>query len=75
MSSEKKTAEKERKKPGRPLPEGAADRRQFLAVMNGDVIKAIKVAAAEDSITASELLEKAARELLERRKSAPAKKR
>ncbi|WP_370150567.1 hypothetical protein [Bradyrhizobium japonicum] len=64
-----------RKKPGRKLPPGAADRRQFLAVMNGDVIKDLKVAAAEEEITASELLEQAARELLERRKSKQAKKR
>lgn len=62
-----------RKKPGRKPPPGAEDRRQFLALMNGDVIKALKVAAAEDEITASELLEQAARELLQRRKPKPAK--
>ncbi|MBR0688551.1 hypothetical protein JQ594_21675 [Bradyrhizobium manausense] len=65
----------ERKKPGRKLPPGAADRRQFLAVMNGDVIRDLKVAAAEEQITASELLEQAARELLQRRKLKQAKKR
>jgi transcription initiation factor IIF auxiliary subunit len=63
----------ERKKPGRKLPPGAEDRRQFLAQMNADVIRAIKVAAAEDGKTASELLEQAARELLQSRK--PVKKK
>lgn len=71
-AEDKKTV---RKKPGRKLPPGAANRRQFLAVMNGDVIKDLKVAAAEEEITASELLEQAARELLERRKSKQGKKR
>ncbi|MET4479146.1 hypothetical protein [Bradyrhizobium sp. F1.13.3] len=64
----------DRKKPGRKPPPGAENRRQFLAVMDADVIKAIKVAAAEEDKTASELLEQAARELLQRRKPARVRK-
>lgn len=58
---------------GRQAPSG--DRRQFLATMDVDVIKAMKTAALEDDTTASELLETAARDLLERRKAERAKKR
>lgn len=63
-----------RKKPGRKPPPGAENRRQFLAVIDAEVIKAIKVAAAEEDRTASELLEQAARQLLQRRKSARPRK-
>ncbi|MEY9416815.1 hypothetical protein ABIF69_003257 [Bradyrhizobium japonicum] len=58
-----------RKKPGRKPPPGAEDRRQFLAVMDAKVIKGIKVAAAEEDVTASVLLERIAKEFLDRRKS------
>jgi hypothetical protein len=61
------------KKPGRKPPPEAGERRQILAVMNGEVIRAIGVAAAQDEITASELLEQAPRKLLGRRKSASRK--
>ncbi len=50
----------------KPLP-GAEDRRQSLAVMEAKVIKAIKVAAAEEDVTASILLERIAKEFLELR--------
>jgi hypothetical protein len=52
---------------GRKPPEGA--KRQFLTSMDPDVIRAIKVAAAELDTTASQVLETAAREWLERHKS------
>jgi hypothetical protein len=70
VAEAKKSDEKGR--PGRKSPPG--DRRQFLAVMNANVIKAIKVAAAEEETTALELLERAARELLERSKTVRARK-
>jgi hypothetical protein len=46
-------------------------RRNFFATMSGEVIKAIKRAALEDDRTASEVLEEAANDWLERRKKAP----
>lgn len=46
----------------------SAAKRNFFATMSADVIKAIKQAALEDEITASEILEAAAKEWLERRK-------
>jgi hypothetical protein len=44
-------------------------KRNFFASMSGEVIKSIKEAALEDDTTASEILEQAARDWLERRKS------
>jgi hypothetical protein len=56
------------KKPkGRKPAEG--DKRQFLTTMDPDVIKSIKLAAIEDETSASVVLETAAKEWLERRKS------
>jgi hypothetical protein len=53
---------------GRKPPEGA--KRQFLVTMGPE---AIKTAAIEDDTTASELMEEAANQWLERRKSKPKK--
>jgi hypothetical protein len=58
---------KELKRPlrkGRKPAEG--DKRQFLTTMDPEVIKAVKKAAIEEDKSASEILEKAAREWLER---------
>ncbi len=59
--------------PKAPLRKGrkpaAGDKRQFLATMDPEVIKAIKKAAIEDETSASEILEAAARGWLEQRKS------
>ncbi|MCK1627522.1 hypothetical protein IVA98_31285 [Bradyrhizobium sp. 160] len=60
------TEDKAKKKTGRPLPPNAENRKQFLAVMDADVIRDIKVAAAAQQTTASLLLEKIAREYLDR---------
>ncbi|APG13743.1 hypothetical protein BKD09_35840 [Bradyrhizobium japonicum] len=59
----------EKKKPakrGRRSPLG--DRRQFLTMMDPDVIKAIKKAALEDDRAAWDVMEEAARQWIERRK-------
>ena len=66
----------EKKKPllkGRKPPEG--DRRQFLLSIEADVIRAVKLAALEDDRTASAIMEEAAKQWLDRRKSADARKR
>jgi hypothetical protein len=59
--------------PNKPLRKGRkpanGEKRQFLATMDPDVIKAVKKAAIEDETSASEILEEAARAWLERRKS------
>jgi hypothetical protein len=60
---EKKKAPKR----GRRSPLG--DRRQFLTMMNPEVIRSIKVAAIEDDRAAWDIMEEAARQWLERRKS------
>jgi hypothetical protein len=57
---------------GRQAPPG--DRRQFLATLDAAVIKALKSAALDDERSASDILEEAAREWLERRKAAQARK-
>jgi hypothetical protein len=44
------------------------DKRNFFATMSADVVKSIKQAALEDDTTASEILEEAARQWLEKRK-------
>jgi hypothetical protein len=62
MTEPKKTRLK-----GRKPAEG--DKRQFLVSMGPETIKAIKTAAIEDDTTASELMEEAANQWLERRKS------
>jgi hypothetical protein len=51
---------------GRKPAEG--DKRKFLATLDPEVIKAMKLAAIEDETSASEILEEAAVEWLERRK-------
>jgi hypothetical protein len=59
----------EKKKPlrkGRKPAEG--DKRQFLLTMDPEIIKAIKLAAIEDDSSASEAMEEAAKQWLERRK-------
>jgi hypothetical protein len=63
MTEPKKTRLK-----GRKPPEG--DKRQFLVTMGPETIK---TAAIEDDTTASELMEEAANQWLERRKSKPKK--
>ena len=62
MTEPKKTRLK-----GRKPAEG--NKRQFLVTMGPETIKAIKTAAIEDDTTASELMEEAAVQWLERRKS------
>jgi hypothetical protein len=57
---------------GRRPPEG--EKRQFLVTIGPAIIKAIKTAAIEDDTTASEVMEQAASQWLERRKSRVAKK-
>lgn len=47
----------------------SGSRRHFFATMDAEVIKALKSAALEDDVTASEILEEAARDLLARRKA------
>ncbi|ABE37256.1 hypothetical protein RPD_0016 [Rhodopseudomonas palustris BisB5] len=54
-------------RPGRKPPPG--DRRQFLLTMSQDVIKAVKQAGLEDDRPAWEIMEEAAKDWLERRKS------
>jgi hypothetical protein len=49
---------------GRKPPEG--DKRQFLTSMDPDVIRAIKQAALDVDRTASDVMEEAARQWLER---------
>jgi hypothetical protein len=49
--------------------QSVGDRRQFLTTMSVDVIKAVKQAGLEDGVNAWEIMEEAAREWLERRKS------
>jgi hypothetical protein len=61
----------EKKKPrrkGRKPAEG--DKRQFLLTMDPEVIKNIKLAAIEDDTSASETVEEAAKQWLERRAKA-----
>ncbi len=52
---------------GSKAPAGQ-QRRNFFATMSAELIKSIKRAALEDDTTASEILEEAARDWLERRK-------
>jgi hypothetical protein len=56
------------KEPDKDRKVSSADKRNFFATMSADVIKSVKQAALEDDTTASEILEKAAREWLDRRK-------
>jgi hypothetical protein len=51
---------------GSKAPAGQ-QKRNFFATMSGELIKSIKRAALEDDTTASEILEQAARDWLERR--------
>jgi hypothetical protein len=62
--AEKKSATKRGRKP----PEG--DKKQFLSSMDPEVIRNIKVAAASLDSTASQILETAAKEWLERHRAA-----
>ncbi|MCS3445937.1 MULTISPECIES: hypothetical protein [Bradyrhizobium] len=61
--AEKKSAAKRGRKP----PDG--EKKQFLSSMDPDVIRSIKVAAAELDRTASQVLETAAKEWLERHRA------
>lgn len=54
-------------KRGRKPPDG--EKKQFLSSMDPDVIRSIKVAAAELDKTASQVLETAAKEWLERHRA------
>lgn len=65
--TEKKATLKGRKPP-------AGDKRQFLLLMDADVIKNIKVTALEDETSASAIMEVAAKQWLERRKKSGPKK-
>jgi hypothetical protein len=61
----------EKKKQPTPLKRRPiGDRRQFLTMMSPDLIKSIKLAAIEDDRPASAVIEEAAKQWLERRKSA-----
>ncbi len=63
LIAEKKTAGK----PGRKPPDG--EKKQFLTSMNPDVVRRVKAAAALRDMTASSVLEEAAKEwLLDRKK-------
>jgi hypothetical protein len=68
MTDQKRPPGKGRKKPGRKPAEGV-DKRKFLATMEAEVIKALKLAAIQKNTSASEILEEAAEEWLERFKS------
>ena len=57
---------------GRKPPEG--DKRQFLLSIEAEVIKEIKVTALQTDTTASAIMEEAAKQWLERRKSVRTKK-
>jgi hypothetical protein len=57
----KKPVKRARKRP-------VGDRIQFLTTMSADVIMAVKKAALEDGMNAWEIMEKAAKEWLARRK-------
>ncbi len=57
--------QKSRRKPGRKPAEGV-DKRKFLATLEAEVIKALKLAAIEKNTSASEILEEAAEQWLER---------
>jgi hypothetical protein len=68
MTDQKKPPGRGRKKPGRKPVEGI-DKRKFLATMESDVIKGLKLAAIQKNTTASMVLEQAAEEWLERWRS------
>jgi hypothetical protein len=59
------------RKPTKPKPKGRkpaeGDKRQFLTTMHPEVIKGVKLAAIEEDTSASVILERAAKEWLERR--------
>lgn len=57
-------AKKTPAKPGRKAPEG--EKKQFLTTMDPEIIRRIKAAAAMEDVTASAILEKAAKEWLDR---------
>ena len=57
-----------KKRKGRK-PAGGGEKRQFLATMDPELIKAIKTAAIQTDVSASEILEEAARAWLAQRKS------
>ena len=56
---------KRRVKPRARAPEG---KRQVLIIMNKDVVKLVKVAAVEDEIKMSHVVEEAVRDWLDKRK-------
>jgi len=57
-----------KKRKGRK-PAGGGAKRQFLATMDPELIKKIKTAAIQTDVSASEILEEAARAWLAQRKS------
>jgi hypothetical protein len=68
MTDQKRPPGKGRKKPGRK-PAAGIDKRKFLATMESETIKNLKLAAIQKNTSASEVLEEAAEEWLERWKS------
>jgi hypothetical protein len=68
-ATDAKMAEK-KKEPKRLKRLPIGDRRQFLMMMSPDLIKLIKLAAIEDDKSAGAVMEDAAKQWLERRKSA-----
>lgn len=68
MTDQKRPVGKSRKKPGRKPAEGI-DKRKFLATMESETIKSLKLAAIQKNTSASEILEEAAGEWLDRWKS------
>jgi hypothetical protein len=59
-----------KKAPKRGLRSPLGDRRQFLTMMSPEIIRSIKQAALEDDRAAWDVMEEAAKQWLERRKSA-----
>jgi hypothetical protein len=68
MTDQKRPPRKVGKKPGRKPAEGI-DKRKFLATMESETIKSLKLAAIQKNSSASEILEEAAVQWLERWKS------
>ncbi len=62
MSDARKPAKKSKATPAGP------QKRNFFATLSADVIKSIKRAALDDDTTASQILDEAARDWLERRR-------
>jgi hypothetical protein len=68
MTDQKRPLRKVRKKPGRKPAEGV-DKHKFLATLEAETIKGLKMAAIQEGKSASQILEEAAAQWLERWKS------